>query len=793
MIMKKWLLSLMFAFGLLGVFSHAHQVLAADTISNSTFRDDDLNGTVERIRWVMDENVTACAYEAGDWSVAVAGDLNVTITGLSCSGLDANLYILVTADAQETGAFSTVSSISYADAGTSGSVTLTSGNMGAHTGVLAADGANPRVIVSGTYAPWYDDLDEDGKIDRIVFWLTEFVTLGSVLSRNSISIVNAGDFTGFSSDATTTDLIVSQTSTVSISNLVESSAVDTYDDSGNLELAFQNTYSLTDLAANTTTSLSNITTLTDAAEAVIVSSEYLDSTGNDGKIDAFTFTLSETISSTSSIAAEDFSVTTAGDFTGIAFGSSSTDLVTINANTITVPLGTAATATDTREGSATLAMTVPGTFSIVNLDLVSATALHFSTIHTFIDGASPVISSISPADGATGSSPSTNIVITFSEAMDGAFAEGVEYTVTPDPGSFVGTWSNTDQTITLDPASTLAINTSYAVALSSGAITDELGGDTLNVAGTLDGTWSFTTGTGASGSSGYTAPVIQTYLIDLTTPIENQILTTGQNLELQWTTSGTGAVSVVDLSYSADNGTTWVMIADNTNNDGSTFWTVPALAAGSSIIVRAEATDTIVILASDTSPSVTVGTIVTTPPPVTSPIIVSAPVLPDGFGLSPVTGLQESLSQVVVGQYIKGTSLPTVYYLDPNGTRRPFLSEQVYFTWATSFNQVITVTDATLPTIPVGTPVIPRPRVVLVKIVSSTKVYAVEPADATSTKGILRWIPTESIATSVYGADWADYVIDIPSTIISRYTYGEDLTASDTRPAGMKKRSALHN
>lgn len=133
------------AIGTFLALTAATPVHAANTILTSPYNDSNTNGAVDRIRWTMDENVTACVYEAGDWTVNTAGSINVVITGLSCTGTDAILNILVTADANETGgAVNPV--ISYANAGTAGSVTLTSGAMTAKANQTATDGAAPLAL-----------------------------------------------------------------------------------------------------------------------------------------------------------------------------------------------------------------------------------------------------------------------------------------------------------------------------------------------------------------------------------------------------------------------------------------------------------------------------------------------------------------------------------------------------------------------------------------------------------------------------------------------------------------------
>lgn len=174
---------------------------AADTISTSQYLDTNGDGTVDTIRWTMDENVTACAYEAGDWSINTAGTINVSaINGISCTGLDAILNISVTANGAITGG-ATDPIISYADAGTAGSVTLTSGNMTAKGNITATDGAAPQIIyadsttAAGTYGP--------GSAINIRLFFTEqlnspnlAILLDTTATVNSGSLVNQSSYSG---------------------------------------------------------------------------------------------------------------------------------------------------------------------------------------------------------------------------------------------------------------------------------------------------------------------------------------------------------------------------------------------------------------------------------------------------------------------------------------------------------------------------------------------------------------------------------------------------------------------
>ncbi|MCH8049262.1 hypothetical protein IH979_00950 [Patescibacteria group bacterium] len=166
----------------------------------------------------------------------------------------------------------------------------------------------------------------------------------------------------------------------------------------------------------------------------------------------------------------------------------------------------------------------------------------------------------------------------------------------------------------------------------------------------------------------------------------------------------------------------------------------------------------------------------------------------DQMGTSPVTGEMEDITAVNAGDYISSPSFSTVYYVDSNMVRHPFMDAQTFYTWQDSFDVIKTVTDATLSTLDLGVSMLPKPGVVLVKIQSIAKVYAVEENPDDMLMPNLRWITSEATATDIYGADWADYVIDISSTLFGYYGSGDDVnSASDISVdlTMMKKREEL--
>lgn len=135
------------------------------------------------------------------------------------------------------------------------------------------------------------------------------------------------------------------------------------------------------------------------------------------------------------------------------------------------------------------------------------------------------------------------------------------------------------------------------------------------------------------------------------------------------------------------------------------------------------------------------------------------------------------VSTVPVGSAITASTTQTVYYVPSAGVRRAFINESAFFTYYDSFDAVDVIADAELPTLSLGGLMLPKAGVVLVKIQSDPRVYATveNPDDAYSP--ILRAIESEEIAAEMYGAAWADYVIDIEPTFFSRFTQGEMITS----------------
>lgn len=770
---------------------------AADTISSALYLDTDDDGQVDTIRWTMDENVTACAYEAGDWTVDTASEMNISVTGLTCTGSDTILDIDVSADAWETGA-DTDPVISYADNGTTGSVTLTSGDMTAKAGVTIVDGAKPvvrtvsfgnvsgRNTVSLTYTeklfsglgystPTFGDITTAGTIEGF----GSFATPGNTYTQTTKTFYN-----GNSLSLITFTLAMANGGYLAATSTTEPSGVFTPVASAEVADSQGNQVNTN----YTPTAVNNGNW--DLTKPTLTSATVVDSLGNNGKIDRVQLIFSEDMND-SSFEDDQGALGTSGTTTG-SFNTTVNGDGDISDDKMSFLRTSDDNAVDTTiaAGDFTYAL---GSHYITDragnlLDGGTTYGLIDSDDVTEVDGASPIVTSVSPASGATGVDRTSDIVVTFSEAMDTTFDEGTEFTVAPDPGVFTEVWSDSDKTVTLSHTSNFLCGNNTVTTIEA-EVVDAAAGNALNTSATEDGDWTFNVlGCSSSSSSGTSAA--KTFEVDVTAPGDDDVFVPGENVEITWEAGGTGNVDFANLYFSPDAGSTHTLIESGAPNSGSYTWTVPEVDTEQGTI-RVQLTDLAEIVAED----YVLGyfTIEYAPDQGTIDDEVTAPSTGDQ-GVSPVTGDLEDISVVEAGDYIKSPYFDTVYYIDASLVRHPFMDKQTYFTWQDSFDSIDVVTDATLMTLPLGAPMLPKSGVVLVKIQSSNRVYAVvDSGDMFSPT--LRAINDEDTAASVYGSDWADYVIDIPVTLFPRFQFGDFIYGSDdisVDTSVMKKRDHLN-
>lgn len=278
----------------------------------------------------------------------------------------------------------------------------------------------------------------------------------------------------------------------------------------------------------------------------------------------------------------------------------------------------------------------------------------------------------------------------------------------------------------------------------------------LAVAADTFRTSSSSSSSSTSSSSGSTA----TYTISVTSPTAT-VYTAGNSLDITWSVGGTGTMSAVNLAYSVDGGSNWIIIVTATANDGTYTWTVPSVVEPS-VMVRAQGTDLVTVLATDNSDVFSIATASTATDDNGT----------DDGSTDSSGGTSVPVTLLPAGSFMKASSWNTVYYIDTTGARRPFLDAQTFFTYATSFAVVMDVEDSYLANYPIGEPMLPKAGAVLVKIQSVNKVYIL------GDNGELHWITSEALANALYGSDWASYVIDVPPTAWSHFTVGSDITTT---------------
>lgn len=270
--------------------------------------------------------------------------------------------------------------------------------------------------------------------------------------------------------------------------------------------------------------------------------------------------------------------------------------------------------------------------------------------------------------------------------------------------------------------------------------------------------------TSSSGSGG---AIVPDSVIELTYPVGGETLEPGTDETITWTSEA--FENYVNLSASYDGGQTYDSLVMNTPNDGSWDWHVPERPSDD-VTVRIALTDLVTETTTDVS----------------APFVVKSPsALPD----EPVSD-PDVEDEVTPGTFIRSESAPEVYYVDGNSVRHLIFNEAIFFTYEDSWDNVQIVSQEAIDGLRRGPIMLPNAEVVLVKIVSVPNVYAVfEEGEFTG----LRLLQTEAIAAEMYGANWADYVIDLPPTFWARFLIGEVIHRPEpVDTEHLKRRDDLH-
>jgi O-glycosyl hydrolase len=264
------------------------------------------------------------------------------------------------------------------------------------------------------------------------------------------------------------------------------------------------------------------------------------------------------------------SVTPANNTTGVAITSAvtATFSTAMNASTLT-----SSTFTLTPQGGSALTGTV--SYSSATATFTPTTALAYSTQYTatittgaqssagaalaanyswtFTTAAAPApaVTSVTPANNATGVVITSAVTATFSEAMSASSLTST-FTLTPQSGAAISgtvSYNSSNQTATFTPNSSLAYNTTYTATITTGAQSSQ------GTALAQNYTWSFTTATApiptvsnVSPTSGATGVTVSTAVTATFSQPMNLATITGSTFTL----TGPGGVAVAgSVSYNS--------------------------------------------------------------------------------------------------------------------------------------------------------------------------------------------------------------------------------------------------
>ena len=111
---------------------------------------------------------------------------------------------------------------------------------------------------------------------------------------------------------------------------------------------------------------------------------------------------------------------------------------------------------------------------------------------------------------------------------------------------------------------------------------------------------------------------------------------------------------------------------------------------------------------------------------------------------------------------IRSADNSAVYYATDDGRRYAFPNESIYHSWYSSFADVQFVSAIELAQYRLAGVVLYHPNT-LIKLTTDPKVYVV------GDNGSLRWITTEAVMTSAYGAAWATQIHDLSEGFFFAY------------------------
>lgn len=516
----------------MGVFLFGVTVVFAAALAPTakTYLDSNNNGQVDQIKWTFTD-VTACAYEAGDWAVSTAGTINVTaITGIANTGTcatDEYILISVTAGAGVTGG-ATDPAITYTDQGTLSSVAADT-NTGSTAALAATDATKPVLTAVA--------LSSSSSKNRVSFTYTEAITVTNGASTTTKGdLTTAGTVAGFGSFATANNVTVPTTKNTVGGNGTTTITIDLADQTAgymNSTSTVEPSGNVTPLASASVVDAASLQVNTSAAVVLAtgggtwdltkptITSGTVSDADVDGKIETIAIVFSSTMKDASYTTA-DSSLGAGGTVTGTLSGTANDATFNIT-RTDDATTGTAASDGNFIYSGATTKLTdLAGNL----LDTATDGTIVTGDM-TEVDNAAPVVVSI-----ATNTASNRNtLVVTYSEAMtfrpsgsgswytntDGTKASTATLGAMTTAGTIVGIGSWAGGTVG-NVANAAATNNSLSLDATDKILTITLNGQS--------GTYFSTTGTAPTATNTFTPVAAANYLKEQATGAQAVATTT---------------------------------------------------------------------------------------------------------------------------------------------------------------------------------------------------------------------------------------------------------------------------
>lgn len=132
------------------------------------------------------------------------------------------------------------------------------------------------------------------------------------------------------------------------------------------------------------------------------------------------------------------------------------------------------------------------------------------------------------------------------------------------------------------------------------------------------------------------------------------------------------------------------------------------------------------------------------------------------YGPSPITGALEVIDEVLPETFIRGASFEAIYYVNEQLERQPFPDQETQDMYINDDTYIYVVSDATLPTLTMGVPMVPNTPATLIRtdydehtyqLISENEVEIIEP----------------QVAKETFGSFWQNLIIHIDNVLFARF------------------------